>query len=303
MSEIVTAVYHAFSRIPDVVWSGIVASVITVTGVLITNFGLSTRHRQQLAHTEHESTVKREMELRRDIYMPAIEATVVAMTAIGSLSNPATSHDDVSEKFGDAAAKIGKASAIAKPETVRTLGKLISSIRTLYIKVLVVRQPILDAHSRMSAAIALIDRNSQDRDRWIQARLDVLYQEGLNQERDAFLVRQVEFSNRMIDHWTTQRDAVKLELCRAQIAFLKEMLVLNPVAAQAICAACVAIREDFKFEGDDLEAVRQALTDNATNATQFLREMTTSFEAEIQVQAQALADAQAQAQANPNPRA
>ncbi|UJH77385.1 hypothetical protein L0U95_22150 (plasmid) [Burkholderia cenocepacia] len=188
MSEIITIAYDVLSRIPNVVWSGIVASLITVLGVLVTNAGLSKRHRQQLAHSASESKVEREMELRRDIYMPAIEATVIATSAIGGLSNPVTSQDDVTEKYADAAAKLGKASAIASPETVRTLGTLTERMRVLYTKLLICRQPIMNAHSRMSAAIALIDRNSQDRDRWIQSRLDVIYNEGVNQERDDFLV-------------------------------------------------------------------------------------------------------------------
>ena len=93
MSEIITIAYDVLSRIPNVVWSGIVASLITVLGVLVTNAGLSNRHRQQLAHSASESTVEREMELRRDIYMPAIDATVIATSAIGGLSNPVTSQD------------------------------------------------------------------------------------------------------------------------------------------------------------------------------------------------------------------
>lgn len=243
------------------------------------------------------------MELRRDIYMPAIEATVIATSAIGGLSNPVTSQDDVTEKYADAAAKLGKASAIAKPETVRTLGTLTERMRVLYTKLLICRQPIMNAHSRMSAAIALIDRNSQDRDRWIQSRLDVIYNEGVNQERDAFLVRQIDFCNRMIDHWTIQRDEVGLELSRAQVDFLKEMLILYPDLAQAMSTACVAIREDFNFEGDDSEAVRQVFTDNAIAATRFLDETTASLEVALQAQAQAFAEAQAQRQGNQNPRA
>lgn len=303
MSEITTVAYDVLSCIPDVVWSGIVASIITVLGVLVTNAGLSKRHRQQLAHSASESKVKREMELRRDIYMPAIEATVIATSAIGSMTNPATSHDDVNEKYADAAAKIGKASAIAKPETVRMLGTLTDRMRVLYTKLLIRRQPIMNAHSRMSAAIALIDRNSQDRDRWIQSRLDVLYNEGVNQERDDFLVRQTDFCNRMIDHWTIQRDEAGLELSRAQVDFLKEMLILYPDVAQAMGMACVAIREDFNFEGDNLEAVRQVFTDNATAATRFLDETTASLEVALQAQAQAFAEAQAQRQGNQNPGA
>lgn len=47
------------ASVPDVVWSGIVASVITVLGVMVTNWGLSKRHRQQLRHTEEENARKR----------------------------------------------------------------------------------------------------------------------------------------------------------------------------------------------------------------------------------------------------
>ncbi|VWD45958.1 hypothetical protein BLA50215_05746 [Burkholderia lata] len=299
MSAIITTTYQAGS-IPAVVWSGIMGSAITVIGVLVTNLGVARRHREQLAHAARESTVKREMELRRDIYMPAIEATVIATSAIGSQTNPLTLHADVEEKFTDAAAKLGKALSIAKPETVRTFGALTTSMRVFYTKLLIRRQPIMSAHSRLSGAIALIDRNSQDRDRWIQSRLDVLYNEGVNQQRDDFLVRQVEFCNRMINHWTIQRDQSQLDLSRAQVAFLKEMLDLYPNMAETMGMTCVAVREDFAFEGDDIDAVRQVLADNAATATQFLRDMVASFEVELQAHEHAFAEAQAQREAQAN---
>lgn len=80
---------HAgFLAIPDVVWSGIVGSLITIAGVLVTNRGLSARHREQLRHTANESAKAREMDLRKEVYIPAIEAALMASGAIGTLSNP-----------------------------------------------------------------------------------------------------------------------------------------------------------------------------------------------------------------------
>ncbi|KVN11337.1 hypothetical protein WT09_22875 [Burkholderia stagnalis] len=84
-----------------------------------------------------------------------------------------------------------------------------------------------------------------------------MYQEGVNEERDVFWVRQIDFFYSKIEQRTAERDAVNHELAVAQLAFPRELLELYPEAAQTMGAACVATRDDFAFEGDDLEAVRQ----------------------------------------------
>ncbi|PRE09676.1 hypothetical protein [Burkholderia multivorans] len=279
---IVTAVLDWLKLVPNVVWSGIVGSLVTVVGVLFTNLGLSKRHREQLAHSARESAVEREMDLRRDIYIPAIEATVVAFSAIGSMSDPTVKQSDVNEKFSDALAKIGKANAIATAETVHAIGDLTDGIRELFTRLIITRQPILALHGRMTAENGVVDRAVGDHGRWVQIQTELLFQGPLDPQKAAFLAGQINFTQGQIDQWSDKRSVSALELNLAQVEFLKTLLQLQPSVSRKVNVACVSIRRELALAGDDLESVGQVFTRNAEQGQEFLRRMIADFEAQLQ---------------------
>lgn len=56
------------AEVPDVVWSGVIASVITLSGVLLSNHSNTVRLEKQLAHDAEQKEKERLASLRKDVY-------------------------------------------------------------------------------------------------------------------------------------------------------------------------------------------------------------------------------------------
>lgn len=74
-------VFHAataffLKSVPDVIWSGLLASFLTLGGVLLSNRGYTQRLRLQLDHDAAEKTKERTAILRRETYLRAAEELV-----------------------------------------------------------------------------------------------------------------------------------------------------------------------------------------------------------------------------------
>lgn len=76
---------NQLSLIPDVVWSGVIASTITLLGVFLVNVSNNRRFRLQLKHESIENERERAADLRRDVFLPAAEELIKAMNFLSGL--------------------------------------------------------------------------------------------------------------------------------------------------------------------------------------------------------------------------
>ena len=75
--------------VPDIVWSGIFASTITLLGVFVSDWKNSKRLQQQLKFTERENERARQMALRKEVYLPAAGALTRLQSHLFSLGSVA----------------------------------------------------------------------------------------------------------------------------------------------------------------------------------------------------------------------
>src|SRR3546814_7020246 len=78
-------------EVPDVVWSAVIASVITLAGVMLSNWSNTQRLMRQLAHDAHEKEKERSSAMRRDVYLKATEEMAKVGSYFGSRSEEHTS--------------------------------------------------------------------------------------------------------------------------------------------------------------------------------------------------------------------
>ena len=81
-----TDLIYFVQTIPDVIWSGLIASVLTLGGVLISNRSNSSRLKLQLRHDAEQKTTERTASLRRDVYLEAAEQLTKANAYLGVAS-------------------------------------------------------------------------------------------------------------------------------------------------------------------------------------------------------------------------
>jgi hypothetical protein len=77
--------FDLLKAVPDVIWSGVIASVLTLGGVFISNSSNTKTLKIQLAYDATEKDKDRKTMLRREVYLNVVEESVKANSYLASL--------------------------------------------------------------------------------------------------------------------------------------------------------------------------------------------------------------------------
>lgn len=88
-----------FQKVPDVVWSGIIASILTLSGVLISNRSNTYRLKLQLEHDGKQKLEDRKATIRREVYLNAVKEAINASNCLGNSSNLDIGEENLSQKL------------------------------------------------------------------------------------------------------------------------------------------------------------------------------------------------------------
>jgi len=113
-------------NIPDVIWSAVIASLLTLSGVLLTSFGNTKRLKSQLLHDSQQRDKERDLSLRKQVYLDTMEAIANAQNILLSLLNIDFSEIELSSRFSETFLSINKCYVIASnPNVVKGTDRLL----------------------------------------------------------------------------------------------------------------------------------------------------------------------------------
>ena len=107
--------------VPATFWGIVVGSLFTVIGVVLTNIENTKRLRLQHRHEWTLESKERDLEMRRNTYLDAMEAIAAAVAAVGRFGDLSISSDDLMRVYTDKSAAIGKVSIVGKEETIQAV--------------------------------------------------------------------------------------------------------------------------------------------------------------------------------------
>lgn len=137
-----TEIIQILKFIPDVVWSGISAAVIALSGVLISNWSNTTRLKVQLRHDSEEKTRERIATMRREVYLKTVEELTKTNLHLASLPQKDPTKENLAEGilgFLTSAAKLG---LVAEPKTAILMNQLVSVYQELVMNLVARSMPM-----------------------------------------------------------------------------------------------------------------------------------------------------------------
>ena len=133
--------------IPDVVWSALIASILTLSGVLISNRSHTKRLRIQLQHDAAEKAMERTATLRREVYLHAAEELTKANSYLGSLSQVDLTKTNVAAGLQGFLAAAAKLQLFAEPKTALLVNLLVSAYGELLLSLMARLLPLQKART------------------------------------------------------------------------------------------------------------------------------------------------------------
>lgn len=265
-----------FQGIPDVIWSGIIASFLTLSGVLISNRSNTTRLMKQLTHDRDEKVKERTMTLRRDVYLKATEELVKLNALLASLPQQDMAKGNFGEGFIGFQTASARLQLVAEPQTTLLAMRLSATYGELFLDLMQHLMILAKAKVDIQVADELYTKANNE----VQRILSVMTQhnETGKPDQQAFeaLQRSFAFSQEQASSFAASRSAGWAAFNQGNIAFTRNLFLRMREIAPQQMKLMAEIRRDLSLNGDlsEVEAEMQRQFDRmAEKLSQFLQTM------------------------------
>ncbi|WP_456025041.1 hypothetical protein [Pseudomonas capeferrum] len=244
-------------EIPNVVWSAVIAALISLGGIILSNRGNNQRLIVQLQHNAEEKTKERIHAIRSEVYLSAVEFIESTNIQMSSLSSRDLTKNDITQELQVIAGAMAKLKLVAGPETSKLASELGVISGAVFLKLLSSLKPIHYEKIEIGIADDLYVETSEEAKR-IQREIDALNQSGVMDYIKYQALRQAyEFSFSQSQKYAEDR-ASAWERHAVVLNDFNEVLMLEMKAlTEAQLNLMVAARLDLGLDSDLQELRRQ----------------------------------------------
>ncbi|WP_343619158.1 hypothetical protein [Ralstonia sp.] len=274
-----------FLGIPDVIWSGVIASSITLVGVWLSNRGNSERLRAQLDNDAKEKVKQRKSDLRRLVYLEFVEEMVKANVALSALPNLDMTAANPAEGligFNSAAAKL---QLISEIETAEAVGDVQVKFAELSIRAMVKAQKIANVKTNIDIQNNLYESADREIQRILAAM--TAFNEAARKDQEVFdaLSRSFEFHRDLAAQYSERRSNLWKERNALHVEFTKFLAAAAIEMRDETAKAQILIRSELELEesrAEIEERVRVRAIENQKAIQEALGEALSSIEGSTQ---------------------
>ncbi len=259
-----------FLGVPDVIWAAVVASLLTLAGVLATNWGSYKRLIKQLSHDSEQRDRERNMDLRSKVFLEATEAITANHLILMQLSDLNIPDAELSGQFAASAAAISKVNIIGSDETVKTVTELSVVISTQFLQLFEKRLPLIMRQQDINGKTHLRNKCSAEVDRMIELMKQYNLQGSVDTRLFDTIKTNFEFENNRCDDFIKEIDQLQTINNKEQIQLTFDCLKASKEVSKFFLPAISAVREEMDLPFDEdlykttIEKAQQA-TDNSVS--------------------------------------
>ena len=114
------------TKIPDVVWAALLASALTLVGVMLSNRSSTNRLLKQLSHDSEEKRRDRVNSLQKKVYLNAAEEMAKANGYLGKIPQIDPTKENLGDGLSTFFAAAAKLQLVSQPETARLANELVT---------------------------------------------------------------------------------------------------------------------------------------------------------------------------------
>lgn len=240
-------------KVPDVVWSGLLASFLTLAGVMLSNRSNTKRLLSQLRHDADEKQKDRLSVLRKAVDLKAAEETAAAAAYFGRIAQLDSTEQNLGDGLQSFFAVSAQVQLIASPDTVALVSELTARYGEILLTLIQRAQPAHDARIDIDVISPHYDRAQSEVDR-ILAEMRQLNESGRpDPERMSALQISIGHAQRTTEELGEQRLAHFSARARAlkdfAVTCMNELRSTGSLQVQV----SVAIRRELNLDSDLVE--------------------------------------------------
>jgi hypothetical protein len=253
----------SYLSIPDVIWSGLIASFLTLTGVFFSNRGNTKRLLLQLKHDADENQRERTAELRRDVYLLAAEELTKANRHLATLTQIDLSKVNAADGLQGFFAAIAKLQLVTEPDTSMLVNNLSAAYNELFLRMMADLTSIQNAKSDIAINESFYEKAQIEIARILSEMAK--FTESAQTDQRVFTALQNAFAwnQSQADKYLDARTRAQNKLQEKNIAFYRQILTEMKVIAELQLPVVKAIRQELGLN-TDVDALKQQMAEQWT---------------------------------------
>jgi len=212
------------AKIPATFWGVVVGSFFTVLGVALTNRAATHRLRAQLEHERSQKAKEREMAMRKEIYLAAVEAVAAGISALPRFADLELPNNAIASDYAAKAPAIPKAHIIAGTDTVQAMVRLTNRLQELHLQGFALRASLLIEKEAITRLDDQIDRCIKEQTRFIELMRQKTLEGTIDQRGTAIL------NNLLADEQARHKECITERARLANILHPKHLQFLRDCA-------------------------------------------------------------------------
>lgn len=272
-----TVYLEMFRSIPDVVWSAIIASVLTLSGVLISNRSNTSQLRIQLQHDASEKAKERTATLRREVYLCVAEELTKSNSHIASLPQADLAKTNAADGLQGFFAAAAKLQLVAEPKTALLVNRLVGSYGELLLSLMERLIPLQNAKSDIAINDQLYDKAQSEVYRVLSEMSKFNETAQVNDLVFGALQRSLNAHQSLANDYANARQAAWAEFSALNVKFLRQLLVDMRLIGDQQIPVLVEIRRDIGLTAD-LEAMQAQMEEQWARMSQQIDKMISALQ-------------------------
>lgn len=268
-------IYCVIEKIPASFWGVVTGSFFSMGGVVLSNRANDRRLRQQLLHDRESKNHEREMSLRKDIYLTAVEAIATGIYSLGSFANLNIPDEKITSAFTEKSPSITKIHVIAQKDTSKAVVKLVSELGAAYLRLIARRIPLFAEQKRINFHKEQLDIYRLEQNRM----LELMKQYNLSGDYDHrkwdILEKNYNFEGERIDATIKEHDSLAYGMYLKQLNLMTECIAETTELSPLIVPVLTAIRTELEMPLDEIslaELIEESIEHQKSAVEEFLRQ-------------------------------
>jgi hypothetical protein len=142
--EWTNAILSALHHVPDTVWAALIAAGVAFFTATLSNRNSRKQLRMQLDSSATQQRLEREMALKRDVYLPTVEAVARIQGALGRLVDVNESQTEIARQMAADLATVLKAHLVASQATVTAIMNFTKVVMPAFLELTFLRAPFVN---------------------------------------------------------------------------------------------------------------------------------------------------------------
>lgn len=233
--------------IPNTVWAAIIASFLTLGGVLLTNRESTKRLLAQLKYDSAQRDRDREMSLRRDVYLQAAEAVSRIQALLGRLVDLSAHDGEFANESRINSAAIAKIQVIGNDKTVRAVSAFMNEFVAAYTELWFERIRLVERKNRIEIVKQYREKASLEQERWLELMKRMNLDGSSDPRRWQVINDNFEFARKQHERYSREEQSAWTEQRREHLQVLKSCIEHSSRLAELIPPAVFAVREELEL--------------------------------------------------------